>query len=52
MEARERRTEITQDRVLNEIAKMAFADMKKFLAYRTEITEVATADDGTPILGY
>lgn len=52
MKARECRTEITQDRVLNEIAKIAFADMKKFLAYRTEITEVVTADDCTPILGY
>lgn len=52
MTDRERRTEITQDRVLNEIAKMAFVDIKKYLAYRTAMTKVGVTDDGEPILDY
>lgn len=52
MKDREKRTEITQDRVINEIAKAAFADIKKYLSYRTALTKVGLTDDGEPILDY
>lgn len=52
MRDRERRTEITQDRVLNEIAKAAFADIKEYLSYRTELTKVGVNDNGDPIFDY
>lgn len=52
MKAREKRTEITQDRVLQELAKIAFADIKEFVSFRTEKTVVGYNDDGSPIFGY
>lgn len=52
MKDREKRTEITQDRVLKELAKIGFADIKDFLSYRTEKTVVDVDADGTEILGY
>jgi phage terminase small subunit len=52
MAAREKRTEITQDRILRELAKVAFADIKDYLAYRTAMTQVGITDDGDPILDY
>jgi phage terminase small subunit len=52
MKAREKRTEITQDRVLQELAKIGFADIKDFLRYRTERTIVDTDDEGEPVIGY
>lgn len=52
MKDRQRRTEITQDRVLNELAKIAFADIKDYLEYRTEKTVVSEDVDGTPIVDY
>lgn len=52
MKAREKRTEITQDRVLKELAKIGFADIKDFLSYRTEKTIVDIDADGTEIIGY
>jgi phage terminase small subunit len=52
MKAREKRTEITQDRVLKELAKIGFADIKDFLSYRTEKTVVDVDADGTEIIGY
>jgi phage terminase small subunit len=52
MKDREKRTEITQDRVLKELAKIGFADIKDFLSYRTEKTVVDVDIDGTEILGY
>jgi phage terminase small subunit len=52
MKERERRTEITQDRVLKELAKIGFADIKDFLSYRTEKTVVDVDMDGTEIIGY
>ena len=52
MKDREKRTEITQDRVLAEYAKIAFADIKDFLEYKTAKTVVDRDDNGRPIIGY
>lgn len=52
MKDREKRTEITQDMVVQELAKIGFADMKDFLSYRTEKTVVGHQDNGEPIFGY
>lgn len=52
IKAREKRTEITQDRVLKELTKIGFADIKDFLSYRTEKTLVGVDDEGTEIYGY
>ncbi len=49
---RERRMEITQDRVLQEIAKIAFADIKDFLKYRTVKVKTGEDADGKPIYEY
>lgn len=49
---RERRTEITQDRVLQELAKIGFADIKSYLAFKTALTTVGHDDDGNPIFDY
>jgi phage terminase small subunit len=46
---REKRTEIKQDQVLEEIAKIAFADIKDFLKYRTVKVRTGTDADGKPI---
>lgn len=37
MKDRERRTEITQDKVLNELAKIGFADIRKALRWGSEV---------------
>jgi phage terminase small subunit len=52
MDARAKRTEITADRVLKELAKIGFADIKDFLAYRTEKTVTGYDDNGHPIAEY
>jgi phage terminase small subunit len=52
MDARAKRTEITADRVLKELAKIGFADIKDFLAYRTEKTVIGYDDNGQPIVDY
>ena len=52
MKAREQRTEVSADRVVKELAKIAFADIKDFLAFRTGITQVGYTDDGEPIFDY
>lgn len=53
MEERSKRTEITADRVLQELAHIAFDDIKNYLSYRTEKTVVGTDDDtGKPIFDY
>ena len=49
---REKRTEITQDKVLQELARIGFADIKDFVAFRTEKTQVAVDDEGKPVIGY
>lgn len=52
MKAREKRTEITQDKVIQELAKIGFENIKDFAAFRTEKTVVGYQDDGEPIIGY
>jgi len=52
MDKRAKRTEITADKVLQELAKIGFADIKDYLAYDMVKTEVGTGDDGSPIIGY
>ncbi len=52
LKQREKRTEITQDRVLTELAKIGFADIRDYLEYKTEKTVVAYGDDGEPIIDY
>ena len=52
MKAREKRTEITQDRVLKELAKIGFADIKDFLAFKTDKVLIDYDDEGKPISDY
>ena len=53
MAAREKRTEITQEMVLRELAKIAGVDIKNYLSYRTEKTVVGTDEEtGEPIVDY
>lgn len=49
---RNKRLEISQDRIVKELAKIGLADIKDYLAYRTEKTQVGFDDDGTPIIDY
>lgn len=53
MKVREKRTQITQDRVLKELAKLGFADIKDFLSFRTEKTVTDhDKETGEPIIDY
>lgn len=52
MKSREERTQVTQDRVLREYAKIAFADMKDYVSFRTEKVVIGIDDDGSPITDY
>ena len=53
MKKREERTEITQDKVLKELAKIGFADIKDYLNYRTAKTVVAHDEEtGEPVIDY
>ena len=53
MAAREKRTEITQDMVLREMAKIGMVDIKDFLSFRTEKTVVGSDEDtGEPVIDY
>lgn len=52
MKEREKRTEITQDRVLRELAKIGFANLKDYLEYKTAKTIVKYDNDGEPIIDY
>ena len=45
MAERERRTEITQDRVLEQLAKIAFADMKDFADWSPDGVRLKPSDD-------
>ncbi len=49
---RAKRTEITQDRVLAELAKIGFADIKSYVAYKTALTKIGTDDNGEAIIDY
>ncbi|MPW25961.1 terminase small subunit [Alkalibaculum sp. M08DMB] len=51
MKEREKRTEITQDKVLKELAKIGFADIKDYLEYKTAKTVVGY-EEGEPIIDY
>lgn len=52
MDERVKRTEVTQDRVLKELAKIGFADLKDFLRYGTEKVRIDTDNDGNPVYDY
>lgn len=49
---RNKRLEISQDRIVKELAKIGLADIKDYLSFRTEKTQVGFDDDGTPIIDY
>ena len=52
MKEREKRTEITQDKVLKELAKIGFADLKDYLEYKTAKSVVEYDEAGKPIIDY
>jgi phage terminase small subunit len=53
MKDREKRTEITQDKVLKELAKIGFANLKDYLEYKTAKTVVDHDEEtGEPIIDY
>lgn len=52
MKEREKRTEVTQDRVLKELAKIGFADIKDYLEYKTVKAIVERDENGEPIIDY
>ena len=52
MKAREKRTEITQDKVLQELAKIGFASIKDYLEYKTAKTVVEYDENGEPVIDY
>jgi phage terminase small subunit len=52
MKERANRTEITADKVLKELAHIAFDDIKNYMDYRTERVVTGYNDDGTPIQEY
>lgn len=52
MAKRTKKTDISAERVLEEYAKIAFADIKDFLRYGTEKTVVGYTGDGQPVVEY
>lgn len=52
MKEREQRTEITQDKVLKELASIAFDDIKNYLSFRTEKVFVGYDFNGLPVSDY
>ena len=52
IQERSNRTEITADKVLKELAHIAFDDIKNYLAYKTVKTVVGKDDNGTDIIDY
>lgn len=55
MDERSNRTQVKADRVLEEYAKIAFADIKNFLSFRTEKAMVGVDeedDEGKPLYDY
>jgi phage terminase small subunit len=52
MEKRSKRTEITQDRVIEELARIAFDDIKNYVSFRTEKVSVGTDENGEEIFKY
>lgn len=49
---RNKRLEVDQDKVIRELAKIGLADIKDYLSYRTEKTQVGVDEDGEPIFDY
>lgn len=52
MTKREKRTEITQDRVLQEYAKIGFSDIKNFVEFKTAKSVVGQDNDGEDIIDW
>jgi len=52
MARREKRTEVTQDRVIKELSKVAFSNMSDYCTFTTQKTILEYEGDGTPIYGY
>lgn len=46
------RNMVTAEKVLAELAKIGFADIKQFLRYGTEKVRVGTDDEGNPVFRY
>lgn len=46
MDRRSKRTEITADRVLSELAKIGFADLRKAVTWRANVTGMVEGEDG------
>lgn len=46
-QARSARTEITQDMVVRELAKLGFADIRKAVTWRANVTGMVQEDDGS-----
>lgn len=46
------RNMVTVERILAEYAKIGYADIKDFLRYETEKTQIDTDDQGNPVFGY
>ena len=49
---RNKRLELSQDKVVRELVKIGMADIKDYLSYRTERTMVGMDDAGKPVIGY
>jgi phage terminase small subunit len=49
---RSKRLEITQDRVLKELAKVGFADIKEYLSFKTDLTTIGYDSKGERIVDY
>lgn len=47
MAERSKRTEITADRVLKELAKLGFSDIRKAISWRAHVTGMVEEEDGT-----
>lgn len=47
MKEREKRTEVTQDMVINELAKIAFLDVRKLYTANGQLKNIADIDDET-----
>ncbi len=49
---RNKRLEVSQDKVVRELVKIGMADIKDYLSYRTEKTQVGLDEEGNPIFDY
>jgi phage terminase small subunit len=52
MDERAKRVDVTAERVLQELAHIAYDDIKNYLSYRTEKTLLEYDENGKPIIGY